>query len=75
LRPATSAQSHAYQRIPRSNQTGVKGVWWDAKPKRWAGQIISNGRVYKRHFKTIDEAARYVRAKRIALHGEFACNG
>ena len=74
LRPATSAQNHAYQRTPRNSRTGIKGVWWDATVKRWAGQVIHAGRVYKRHFETIGSAARYVRAKREQLHGDFACH-
>jgi hypothetical protein len=75
LRPATAMQDHANQAMPRNSQTGVKGVWRDATMRRWAGQVIAKGRVYKRHFAKIEEAASYVRSMRERLHGVFACHG
>ena len=75
LRPATAMQDRANQAMPRNNQTGVKGVWRDATMRRWAAQVIAKGRVYKRHFATIEDAAGYVRAMRERLHGVFACHG
>jgi hypothetical protein len=75
LRPASPAEDQANKGIPRNSVTGVKGVWFDARRRSWAGQVISRGKVFKRHFSMIDDAARYVRETREKLHGGFACHG
>jgi len=72
LRESTASQNLAnVARNPR-NTSGFKGVALDANGT-WRGYVTRN---YKQHckagFKTPEEAAAWVKMKRVALHGEFA---
>jgi len=57
LRNVTHSQNQLHSRLPKTNTSGVKGVVWDKKNKKWQAQIKIKG---KNHFlgryKTVMEA-------------------
>ena len=73
LRVATGVQNQGNSRNPSSNKSGIKGVCWNKKMKRWVAQIGDNKRrVYLGSFLTKEEAAQaYADAARMKF-GNFA---
>lgn len=73
LRAATRAQNAANVRVRSHSRSGIKGVAWDEKRKRWkahisvAGKTVNIGR-----FLTAKEAADAYDRAAIATYGEFA---
>ncbi|MDE1475504.1 HNH endonuclease [Xenorhabdus bovienii] len=58
-----------------NNKSGVKGVNWEARNKKWKAQIQADGRkIYLGLFEDIELAEIVVMAARDKLHGEFACH-
>ena len=58
LRPATPKHNQGNTKTPVHNRSGVKGVSWNKKMKRWVAQIgVNNKRVYLGGFHTKEEAA------------------
>lgn len=76
LRECTHPQNNHNQSLRRNNTSGVKGVSWNRKARRWHVQVCLN---YKVHhgglYSTIEEAESAARALRTQLHGEFANHG
>ena len=72
LRLATKAQNNRNQRMTERNTSGIKGVSWHKKDKRWRACIHVHDRyIHLGHFKTIDEAQRAYEKASAELHGEF----
>ena len=73
LRTCTPAENSQNQAIPKNNTSGLKGVCWDKRNKRWLAQIQMNGkRIQLGRFSTPEAAhAAYCRAATL-YHGEFA---
>lgn len=73
LRLATPSENGRNRGPQRNNTSGVKGVTWHARDKRWQAQIWVNGkRIQLGYFIDIkDAAAAYAKAA-LELHGEFA---
>ncbi len=73
LRLATRAQN-AYNRVAQANNTsGLKGISWHKRDKKWRAQITVNGKNNQLgYFDTPEEAARVYDAAARDLHGEFA---
>lgn len=71
LRLATVAQNIANSKMSSANQTGLKGLSWDASRQRFKGAIKLN---YKQHAIRGDllTVAAWLFSKRQELHGEFA---
>lgn len=68
LKPADQPKNSRNQSKSRKNASGVTGVHWDAKNKRWFAQITYGRRPYFiGRFKTIEEA----KAAREAKEKEF----
>jgi hypothetical protein len=44
LRPATRSQNSANGRKPSDNTSGLKGVSWHARGRKWRAQIVVNGK-------------------------------
>lgn len=65
LREATRRQNNGNMRCPRHNTSGVKGVWWHKRGKKWAAGITLPGRRNKHlglfHSKE-EAAAAYLKA-------------
>lgn len=76
LRECSHPQNNHNQGMRRSNTSGVKGVHWNRKARKWHIQVCLN---YKIHhgglFEDLAEAEKAVRRLREELHGEFANHG
>jgi len=73
LRQANNAQNVKNRPAPRTNTSGVKGVYWNKNASKWMAAITANGkRMYLGLFTDINEAAAvYAKAAEL-YHGEFA---
>ena len=75
LRLANTNQNQWNSKIRIDNKSGVKGVSWNNKAKKWAARIKHNKIRYNLgHFKTVSDAKEIIEKKRLELHGEFARN-
>lgn len=74
LRAATDAMNQWNKPINPISRSGVKGVTWRARIRKWRCTISKDGATYTKQFKEdqIEEATAWIRAKRLELHGEFA---
>jgi hypothetical protein len=73
LRPATNCENLKNRRLFKSNKSGVKGVIWHKKSKKWMGYVSNNSiRKTLGMFDTIEEAEKVVKSFREQSHGEFA---
>lgn len=72
LRLASASQNQANSKKPRNNASGVKGVWYDRKRKKWTAQIKHNYRnIVIGRYDTKEEARLAREAKARELQGEF----
>lgn len=72
LRLASASQNQANSKTPRSNTSGIKGVWYDRKRKKWIAQIKHNYRnIVIGRYDTKEEARLAREAKARELQGEF----
>lgn len=73
LREATWEQNQHNSGIRKDNKSGVKGVRWNAKSKKWMAEIKLNKKAYYLGmFDSVEAAALVINDKRKALHKEFA---
>lgn len=70
LRSCTRQENMRNQRKPSNNTSGIKGV--SRCGERFAGVVGCDNKTFRAFFDTLEEAAKWVRAKREELHGEFA---
>ena len=76
LREATIGENQYNRQANTNNTSGIKGVTWHTRNKRWQAQINVNSKpVYLGQFKSIEEAGEVVRRAREQLHGEFCNHG
>ena len=72
IRAATKTQNQWNRRRPVTNKSGVKGVYWSAREKRWLAQIGVRGkRIHLGYFSDLEAAAAAYAAACTKLHGEF----
>jgi hypothetical protein len=73
LRPATQSQNMWNMRVRRASASGLKGVSWVPKRRRWRAMIGAHGkRKTLGHFATKEEAyACYCKAAK-EMHGDFS---
>jgi hypothetical protein len=72
LRACSHAENVRNARLSVNSTTRVKGV---ARSRYgWQAYVTKDGVRYTRNHKTFEAACEWVRAKRIELHGEFACH-
>ena len=75
LREATLSQNNSNSKIRSNNTSGIKGVSWDKKSKKWLVYInLHYQRKYIGRYNTIEEAEKAIKIKREELHKEFARN-
>ncbi len=75
LRMATH-QQNMFNRPGNKGLSNIKGVYWNARTKRWYIQICYGGKIYSAGTHTdLESAAKAAQAKRIEIHQEFACHG
>lgn len=75
LRLATRSENSLYRPLRKDSSSGVKGVSWHSRVKKWTAQITYKGK--NRHlgyFDTKEDAKEFVDLARDMLHGEFACH-
>jgi hypothetical protein len=73
LRPATRAQNCCNKGASSRSTSGIKGVSWSPKSKRWGAWIGSGGKSFSLGlFETKEEAAEAYRKAANEMHGEFA---
>ena len=75
LREATASQNRFNRWVSYKNRSGIRGVRFEPKRKRWRADIRKNGRtLFLGRYETPSEAmAVYARAAQ-ENSGEFACN-
>ena len=69
LRAITQKQNMENQgRLYSNNKSGVRGVWWVARLKKWRGSVRHHGEIaFAEWFTTLEEAESAVLAKRNEL--------
>jgi HNH endonuclease len=73
LRTASPSQNGMNKKARADSQTGIRGVWWDARRQRWCVQICANKkRMAIGRFVSLDEAVDARRRAEDVYHGEFA---
>jgi len=76
LRAASKSlnQHNAKRRV--SNRSGVKGVSWSERDKRWVATINRDKKiVFQKYFRNLNDAELAVQQARKHLHGDFARHG
>lgn len=69
LREVTAAGNAQNASLRKDNTSGVKGVSWDKKNKKWMAQLrVNNRNKFLGHFPTVPEAAEARRRAEEALH-------
>ena len=59
LRSVTQIENNRNISISRKNKSGVVGVWFDSRRKKWRAQLITNKKCYWKFFDTFEEAVDY----------------
>lgn len=73
LRLATTSQNNQNSRLPRTNTSGYKGVYWEKKRAKWHAQItINNICIFLGRFEDKEIAYQAYCEAAIKYHGEFA---
>lgn len=84
LRLSTRAQNIQNKKISKNNTTGVKGISFHKKERKYYatinGTVIVDGKkkkknLYCKAFRCLSQAIKELKAKREELHGEFANHG
>lgn len=72
LRPATPSQNQHNQKLSKRNSSGIKGVSWSERDKRWCAQIAFNKkRINLGSFLTREGAAKAAENARMVHHNSF----
>jgi hypothetical protein len=73
LRVCTRSQNKKNARLSKNNSSGLKGVHWNKRNKKWMALIAKDKkRIYLGLFDDKTEAGRVVDRKALELFGEFA---
>ena len=75
LRVATRAQNNQNAKIRKDNTSGVKGITWCKKNKKWITQVQTNSVRWRKIFNTLDEAKVAIEEHRKLKHKEFTNHG
>lgn len=76
LRQATRGENNWNTPIRADNKSGIKGVCWDPRSRRWRTSLWIGGKQRCLGlFSTLGEASQVVRAAREKHHGPFANHG
>lgn len=72
LREATNQQNGFNRRANKNSKSGIKGVCWIARRKKWIAQISANGEGRSLGvFDTAEEATAAYAVANAQIHGEF----
>jgi hypothetical protein len=73
LRYCSQAENMRNTRVRSDNKSGLKGIAWDAKNKKWEARIqVNKRRVFLGRYGTAEEAHAAYREAAVRTHGEFA---
>jgi hypothetical protein len=73
FRMASHGQNIQNAPLRKDNTSGVKGVHWDKRHRKWNVVVTANGTSSRLgRFRSIDEAAWVAAEARLRMHGEFA---
>lgn len=73
LRKTTHQRNHFNTKLPITNTSGYKGVWWNKLRNKWGSQIkINRKKIHLGLFLDPKDAARAYDKKALELFGEFA---
>lgn len=76
MRLCSLSQNQFNKPTQKNNTTGVKGVYWNKRDKRYVASVQFNGKKYSAgHHKDIDSAKEAVMKLREKLAGEFTNHG
>ena len=76
LRACSSSQNSWNSGLPSTNTSGAKNVHWLPKKKLWQVNIKANGKyVFRKKFKSFNDAVLASINQRAIWHGEFANHG
>ena len=76
LRLATPSQNQHNTRTPRNNTSGVKGVCWDKKRRKWMATLSINRRKkFIGYFDDLKIAEMAIQQQRQLIHQEFHNHG
>jgi hypothetical protein len=76
LRDCSKAENLRNTKIPRTNKTGVKGVFWDNTANKWHGRVWANGKfAFSKCYEKFEDAVQAVREARQLHHGVYANHG
>lgn len=76
LRECDEFQNNWNSSLSKRNKSGVKGVVWNKKHKRWSVSTQYKKKyIWLGSYDTLDEAAKVVKEFREKYHGEFANHG
>lgn len=76
LREATVSENVRNSVMPKNNTSGIKGVSWSERSKKWVVYLQTEGKNKQLgYFKNKADAEEVVRAAREKAHGEFANHG
>lgn len=73
LRDATHAENQRNSKRPKSNTSGIKGVYWDKRSKKWGAHIrFGNKMLNLGRFSEKEDAAAAYKLAALKYHGDFA---
>ncbi|WP_395000737.1 hypothetical protein [Acinetobacter sp.] len=73
LRLCSGQENSRNTGLSSNNRSGIKGVCWETKVKKWRAAITINSKqVFLGHFTNLQEAADVYDIKAIEIYGEFA---
>ncbi|MGJ0580565.1 HNH endonuclease [Xenorhabdus bovienii] len=73
LREATPYQNMHNLKTPKTNKSGIKGVYWHKRDNKWAVQIQINGKkISLGYFRCINDAKKTIMDAREKYHANFA---
>lgn len=76
LRVANKSLNGFNSKKPVTNTSGVKGVGFHKQAGKWRARLMVNqSEIHLGLFDRIEDAENAVKAKRLEIHGEFACDG
>ena len=76
LRNVTRAQNNRNSKRRKTSKSGVKGVSWYARERKWVVRLYIDGsNRFFGAFETLEEAQKIAENTRERLHGPYACHG
>ena len=76
LREATNSQNSCNAKTFSTNTSGVKGVYWSNRDKKWRVTLSLNGRrMYFGCYDNLEQAKLVIQKARLKCHGQFANHG